>query len=100
LVIHQYNIWIEFLTIIVQNCNYVVLLRFKDNKLFLNHSLKTARTLFNLLANSVGLGLVIIKLVLSAYSTNLALLDVTIGKSLYLIKRTQGQELNLVVHHA
>jgi len=31
------------------------LLKFKDNKLFLNHSLTSMRTLFNLLTNSVGL---------------------------------------------
>jgi len=67
-VIFGSSFWLFF----VQNCKYVVLLRFKDNKLFLNHSLTSVRTLFNLLANSVGLGLVIIKLVSSAYSTNLA----------------------------
>jgi len=56
-VIFGSSFWLFF----VQNCKYVVLLRFKDNKLFLNHSLTSVRTLFNLLANSVGLGLVIIK---------------------------------------
>jgi hypothetical protein len=76
------------------------LLRFKDNKLFLKYSLTSARTSFNLLANSVGLGLVIVKLVSSAYSTNLALLAVTVGKSFIYNKKTNGQEMNLVVHHA
>jgi len=64
------------------------LLKFIDNKLFLNHSLTSARTLFNLLANSVGLGLVIIKLVSSAYSTDLALLAV-VGRSFNYNKKEQ-----------
>jgi hypothetical protein len=90
------SLWLFF----VQNCKYVVLLRFKDSKLFLNQSLTSAKILFNLLANSIGLGLVIIKLVSSAYSTNLAFLAVTIGKYfIYVIKKAEGQELNLVVHH-
>ena len=37
--------------------------------------------IFNLLTNSIGLRLVIMKLVSSAYNTNLAFLAVILGKS-------------------
>jgi hypothetical protein len=62
----------------------------KNSKLFLNHLLKKEKILFNLLANSIGLGLVIMKLVLSAYSTNLAFSAVTVGKSFIYNKKSKG----------
>jgi len=46
------------------------LFKFKDSKLFLNRSLTSAKILFNLLANSVGLGLVIMNYD-KTYSTHL-----------------------------
>ena len=61
--------------------------------LFLNHSLTSAKTLFNLLANSIGLGLVTIKLVSSAYSTSLAFLAVTVGKPFIYTKKNRGPRI-------
>jgi hypothetical protein len=69
------------------------LLRFKDSELFLNHSLTSAKTLFNLLTNSIGLGLVIMKLVSSAYNTNLAFLAVTVGKLFIYNKNNKGPRI-------
>jgi hypothetical protein len=71
------SFWLFF----VRNCKQVVLLKFGDSKLFLNHSLTLAKTIFNLLANSIELGLLIRRLVLSAYNINLAFLAVTVDKS-------------------
>jgi len=67
------------------------LLKFGDSKLFLNHSLTLAKTIFILLANSIGVGLVIMRLVSSAYNTNLAFLAATVGKSfMYNKKKNKG----------
>jgi len=74
--------------------------RFKDSKLFLNHSLTSAKILFNLLANSIGLGLVIMRLVSSAYSTNLAFLAGTVGKSFIYNKKSRGPRIEPCGTHA
>ena len=77
------------------------MLKSRNIKFFLNHSLTLAKTIFNLLANSIGLGLVIIRLVSSAYNTNLAFLTVTVSKSfMYNEEKIKAQELNLAVLHA
>lgn len=65
---------------LVWNCKKWVLSNFKDNKLLLNHSLISAKTVLTLVENSAELGLVIL-LVLSVYNTNLAFLDVVVGTS-------------------
>jgi len=57
------------------------LLKYGDSKLFLNHSLTLAKTIFILLANPIGVGLVIMGLVSSACNTNLVFLAATVGKS-------------------
>jgi hypothetical protein len=58
----ELSFWLFF----VQKCEYVDLLKFKKGKFFLSHSFTLVTTLFNLSANSIGLGLVIMKLVSSA----------------------------------
>jgi len=68
-------------------------LNIKIANLFLNHSLTSAKILFNLLANSVGLGLVVMKLISSAYSTYLAFLAVTEGKSFTYNKKSKGPRI-------
>ena len=95
-IIFEPTVWLFF----VQNHTYVVLLRFSDSRLFLNHSLSSAKTVFSLFANCIGLGLLITRLVSSAYSTTLAFFAVKWPNHLYIIKRTKAQELNPVVHHA
>ena len=74
----------------VQNCKYVVLLKFRNSLFFLNRLLILGNTVFNLLANSIGLGLVIMRLVSSAYNTNLAFLGVTLGKLFMYSKKIKG----------
>ena len=76
----------------VRNYKYVVLLRFKDSKLYLNNSL-SAKIVFSLLAKSIGLGLVIIKS--SVYSTNLAFLSVTMRKSFIYAREIQMKTLKV-----
>jgi hypothetical protein len=51
------------------------------------------KTLFKLSINSTGLGLVIAKLVSSAYSTNLAFSAVTLGKSFMYNKKNKGPRI-------
>ena len=70
-----------FWPFLVQNWKKWVWSKFKDIKLLLNHLLISAKTVFTLVGNSTELGPVIIQLVSPAYNTNLAFLDVAIGKS-------------------
>ena len=51
------------------------------------------KTLFNLSANSIGLGLVIMKLISSAYNTYLAFSAVTVGKSFTYNKKNKGPRI-------
>jgi len=57
------------------------LLKFKDSKLPLNHKFMCSRTVEISFLKSMGLGLVTIKLVLSANNMVLDLLFITISKS-------------------
>jgi hypothetical protein len=88
-IIFESGIWLFF----VRNCKQVVLSRFRDNRLFLNHSLTSAKILLSLLANSVGLGLLIMKMVSSAYNTNLVLLAFTKGKSFMYNRKSKGPRI-------
>jgi len=90
----------KFWLFLVENYKYVVELKFRNSKFFLYHSLILAKTIFNLLANSIGLGFVIMRLVSSAYNVNLTFSVVIVGKSLCIIKKIKGWELNVVVMHA
>ena len=71
----------DILLFLVWNCKKWVLSEFKDNKLLLNDSWISAKTVLTLVENSAELGLVIILLVVSVYNTNLAFLDVVVGMS-------------------
>ena len=80
-----------FCLFLVRNCTYVVLFRFKNSRLLLNHSWTAAR-MSNLVADSVELELVTMRLVSSAYNTNLAFLAVTSGKSFMYNKKAKDRE--------
>jgi hypothetical protein len=58
----------------------------------------SAKVLFKLLANSIGLGLVIIKLVSSANSTSLAFLAVTEGRSFMYNNKQTRRYIHIVVN--
>ena len=72
---------------------YVILFRFKNSRLLLNHSWTSARMSFNLVANSIGLELVTMRLVSSAYNTNLAFLAVTSGRSFIYNNKSKGPRI-------
>ena len=67
--------------LLVQNCKKWVLSKFKDNKLLLNHSFISGKTVLSLVEKSAELGLVIIILLSSVYNSNLAFLDVVMVTS-------------------
>ena len=62
-IIFESIIWL----FVVRNCMYVVLLGFSDSRLFLNHSLTSAKTVFSLFANCIGL--VLLTFILRAHQT-------------------------------
>jgi hypothetical protein len=66
--------------VLVTNCIYCVLSAFSDNRLVVNHLFISGRILLALLVKFVGLKLVIIMLVSSAYRTTSALPLATFGK--------------------
>jgi hypothetical protein len=91
------SFWLFF----IWNWKYEVLLKFRSSKFFLNHSLTLAKIIFNLLANYIGLGLVIIRLVSSEYNNKIAIKNNTEGKTLKKYKKKiEFQELTLAVLHA
>jgi hypothetical protein len=80
-----------FLTVLCSKLQVIFFLsRFRDSKLFLYSSLTSAKIVLTLLPNFIGLRLVIIKLVSSAYSTYLAFLAVTVGSSFIYNKKSRG----------
>jgi len=79
---------------LAKNCKKWVISKFKENRLLLNHSLISTKTVLTLLENSTELGLVIIILVSLVYNTNLALLDVTVGISFIINKKNKGQRFD------
>jgi len=54
----------------------------------------SAKTVLTLVENSTELGLVIIIPVLWVYNTNLAFLDVTVGKSFIINKKNKGHRFD------
>jgi hypothetical protein len=67
--------------VLVTNCIYCVLSAFSDNRLVVNHLFISWRILLALLVKSVGLKIVIIMLVSSAYKTTSMLSPTIFGKS-------------------
>jgi hypothetical protein len=67
--------------VLVTNCIYCVFSAFSDNRLVVNHLFISWRILLALLVKSVGLRLVIIRLVSSVYRTTSALSLTIFGKS-------------------
>jgi hypothetical protein len=67
--------------VFVTNCLYCVLSAFSDNRIVVNHLFISWRILLALLVKFVGLKVVIIMLVSSAYRTTSALSLDTFGKS-------------------
>jgi len=59
----------------------VILLKFTNSSFFLNHLLTLAKHCISFLENSIGQGLVIMRLVSAARNTNLAFLAVIVGKT-------------------
>jgi hypothetical protein len=80
--------------VLVTNCIYCVLSAFSDNRLVVNHFFISWRILLALLVKSVGLRIVIIMLVSSAYRTTSALSLTTLGKSFMLSKKSNGPSID------
>jgi hypothetical protein len=68
--------------------------KFKDNKLLLNHSLISPKTILTLVKNSVELGLIVVALVSLVYNTNVAFSDVIMEKSFISNKMNKGPRID------
>jgi hypothetical protein len=87
------------LTILSSKLQEIGFIKVQGQQLLLNNSLIPAKKVLTLAESSPDLGLVIIIPKSSAHKTQLALLDVIMGKSDINNKRIRYQELLLVVRH-